>query len=330
MTSLPDHGGGLSAAAKQWPAFRGEWLDLSTGINPWSYPIPPFPQDIWTRLPDKNLDDALCEAAAAHYGAKGPTQILITPGSGAIIRALPLTRPPSRVAVLGPTYSEHASSWSAAGHTTRLVTSLTEAENADVVVVVNPNNPDGRTLSPGVLTEFANTHPSCLLVVDQAFADVDPILSIIPNRPDNCFVLASFGKFFGLAGLRLGLAFGSSEVLAPISARLGPWPVSGPALFVGACALKDERWSDETRRNLSEQAHKLDETLLAAGLDIIGGTALFRLIRNSDAHTLWNDLGRTGILTRAFAYDTTWLRIGLPPDAKALKRLADSLTNRSK
>lgn len=329
MTALPDHGGGLSNAVKRWPNFRGAWLDLSTGINPWPYPIPSLPQDIWHRLPDQNLDVALRSAAAKHYGALDSTNILATPGSGSFIRTFPLTLPPKTVAILGPTYSEHAASWAAAGHSIRQVATLEQTENADVVIVVNPNNPDGRVLTPETLVNFAQSNPSRLLVVDQAFCDLSPNLSIISTRPENCVVLASFGKVFGLAGLRLGLAFGSLQVLAPVSTRLGPWPVSGPALFIGEQALRDQEWIAETRLKLSAQTQKLDHILRSRGLEIAGGTLLFRLVRHKNAHALWNLLGQNGILTRAFSYDTTWLRIGMPMDEPALNRLADCLANRS-
>ena len=325
MSTLPLHGGGVDDAQQRWPEFRGLWLDLSTGINPWPYPLPDLPTAIWHRLPDQHLDHRLRQAAQQHYGPPSASHILVTPGSGAVIRALPLIQPLGRVAILGPTYGEHAASWGDAGHDVRHCETLAQAGGADVVIVVNPNNPDGRYVSPQALLDFAAASPSCRLVVDQAFGDVDGDFSLIPHLPDNALVLASFGKFFGLAGLRLGFVFGHPRLLAPLAQNLGPWPVSGPALVIGKHALSNQNWIAATRQKLMVHAAGLDDVVRDAGLEIVGGTPLFRLIHCPDACRLWDHLGRLGILTRAFSYRSDWLRLGLPGDQAGLQRLHTGL-----
>ena len=303
-------------------------MDLSTGINPCPYPPPSIPQDVWCRLPDAPLDLGLRMAAKDHYGLNNPENILATPGTGAIIRLLPQLKPLGKTAILGPTYSEHAQSWSDAGHHTQIVSSLDEASGADVVIAVNPNNPNGHVITPSDLSSFALAHPNCFMVVDQAYGELYPELSIIPNLPQNMVALASFGKFFGLAGLRLGLVMGAPDILAALASRLGPWPVSGPALFIGQQALMDKDWINNSRAHLSKLSLDLTHVLSEAHLEIIGGTALFHLVQCKDAFWLWDHFGQHGILTRIFSYDRTWLRIGLPPDQGGLNRLADCLANR--
>ena len=325
MNGVPIHGGGLEDARRRWPDFTGDWLDLSTGINPWPYPIPELNTAVWSRLPDRDLDRALILAAADYYRAPSPDHVLAGPGTGPFIRSLPYLLPPKTVAILGPTYSEHARSWSEAGHRVSIHSGLDTVEGADAIVVVNPNNPDGRIVDPAALAAFAEAHPDCLTVVDQAFGDVAPDLSIIPRLPGNVVALASFGKFFGLAGLRLGFACAHPHLLGKLTARLGPWPVSGPALAVGAAALKDRDWITANRRRLSATRKELDQALDKAGLTVLGGTDLFRLIDCGDAHLLWDRLGRQGILTRLFDYSPTWLRIGLPRDNDELDRLIQAL-----
>ena len=320
VTGLPRHGGDLAAAAARWGEVPGGWVDLSTGVNPWPIPLPALADRVWRRLPDAALDLDLRRAAARCFGAAGPDWVLAVPGSSAAIQALPRLRPPTTVAVVGPTYGEHAASWRAAGHSVREVESPAAAEGCTVAVVVNPNNPDGRVVPPADLAWRRD-----LLVVDEAFADAVPGTSVIPVLGPGMMVLRSFGKFWGLAGLRLGFVVAAPELLAPLAAALGPWPVSGPALAVGAAALADTGWAEATRPRLAAAAARLDDILVAAGLTIVGGTPLFRLAAHAEAGALWNRLGAAGILVRAFADRPTLLRFGLPDGEAAWRRLDRAL-----
>ncbi|MBI5163729.1 MAG: threonine-phosphate decarboxylase [Magnetospirillum sp.] len=320
--TLPLHGGDLAAAEVRWGRPSAGWLDLSTGVNPWPYPLPPLPDSAWHRLPGTAEEGALRRAAAYRYRLPGADFVLPAPGSGALIQALPRVYPPGPVAVVGPTYGEHARAWTAAGHEVRPVESLAAAAGAPVVVVVNPNNPDGRLLSPEAVAATRCT----LLVVDEAFGDVVPEASVVPRLRPGMVVLRSFGKFYGLAGLRLGFALGLPAQLAPVATALGPWAVSGPALAVGAKALADDGWALATRAHLAAMASRLDAVLGEAGLTVVGGTTLFRLARHPEAGTLWNRLGRAGILVRSFAERPGLLRFGLPGSEAELARLSQSLS----
>lgn len=321
--TLPLHGGDLAAAEARWGRPAQGWLDLSTGINPWPYPLPDMPAEAWTRLPGAAEERALAAAAARRWRAPGADRILAAPGSSALIQALPRVLPPGDVAVLGPTYGEHARAWAAAGHAVRQISSLDDMGDAAAVVAVNPNNPDGRTLAPERLAALATG--GRMVVVDEAFADATPELSAVPLLRPGLVVLRSFGKFYGLAGLRLGFTAAEPNLLDRLRAQLGPWPVSGPALAVGTQALGDEAWTTATRARLNDAAGRLDAVLKSAGLAVVGGTSLFRLAEHAAATELYDRLGRAGILVRAFAEQPTRLRFGLPGNDGDMVRLRQAL-----
>ena len=321
MPAEREHGGGVDRAVAQYGIAREHWIDLSTGINPASYPLPALPLALWHALPDATLVDRLRTAAASSYGAPDAALVVPGPGSQALIQWLPRIEKASRVAVLGPTYNEHAPAWAAAGHSIVELESIKAIpDDAAIVVIVNPNNPDGRLFEPLRLLELT---PRRLLVVDEAFADVAPEASLArwAGCP-NLVVLRSLGKFFGLAGLRLGFALTEQRRARTLEAALGPWPVSGPAAAIGAAALADQRWITATRAALAAAAGRLDALAAANGLTVVGGTALFRLMAHPDAQALFERLARAGILARRFAARPDWLRLGLPDSEDAWARLA--------
>src|SRR4051794_40912831 len=145
------HGGDLDAVSRRYPDAPRPWIDLSTGINPVAYPVPPLPPESWARLPTISEDRALRTAAATRYGVAAPDMIVAAPGTQALLQILPRLRPQSSVAVLVPTYEEHALCWRRCGHRVRLVNEVEAVADAEVAVVVNPNNPTGRLLSRDTL-----------------------------------------------------------------------------------------------------------------------------------------------------------------------------------
>jgi cobalamin biosynthetic protein CobC len=228
------------------------------------------------------------------------------------------------VAILGPTYREHQASWLAAGH---IVEEVADPDHvppqAGVVVAVNPNNPDGRVIDGERLIALAEGR---LLVIDEAFADVLPEVSLASRagRPD-LVVLRSVGKFFGLAGMRLGFALTGEVLAGSLRRAMGPWAVSGPATAVGAVALADTAWIAGARVRLTAAAGRLDGLLMRNGLRVAGGTTLFRLVDNARAAELFEHLAGAGILTRRFADRPGWLRVGIPGSDGAFERLAAAL-----
>ena len=318
------HGGNLDNAVRQFGIPRDQWLDLSTGINPIPYPIGNPNRRAWSNLPDSNAEAALLSVAGVYYGVPDSACIVASPGTQALIQWLPRLIPHSCVVILGPTYAEHAHSWRTAGHK---VVSLgfTEQlpENADVIVAVNPNNPDGYIHSPRDLIRLAK--PDRLVIVDEAFADTQPSCSVIPaTGQPGLLVLRSFGKFFGLAGMRLGFAITHADLANKLSNALGPWAVTGPALELGAKAFADDNWIAKTRLRLRENAERLDSLVKPRFGLALGGTDLFRLYRIDDTN-LYSKLASEGILTRTFPEKPNILRLGLPPNDNGFKRLAKAL-----
>jgi cobalamin biosynthetic protein CobC len=323
-----DHGGDLAAARRMFPGAPEPLIDLSTGINPIPYPVPPLSPDVFVRLPEPAAVEALGAIAAKAYGAPSAAHVVAAPGVQLLLPLVAALVPAGRAAVLAPTYSEHARAAALAGHAVLETTDLARLADADLAVVVNPNNPDGRVVAVEALRSLAATLAARggLLVVDEAFMEVGPAgASVASAAGDGLVVLRSFGKFFGLAGLRLGFALAAPGTAARLRATLGPWAVSGPAIAVGAVALADAPWIDAMQRTLAMAARRLDGLLAGAGLDIVGGTSLYRLVRTTRAPSLFEHLGRAGIVVRRFAHAPNWLRFGLPGGEAGWQRLATAL-----
>lgn len=318
-----EHGGDLTAVRARFPDAPEPWIDLSTGINPVPYPVPALPTEAWTRLPERAQEQALIAAAARRYGVTDPTTIVAAPGTQALIQTLPRLLSQSRVAILGPTYEEHEVCWRRQGHETTIVTDLDQTTDADVVVLVNPDNPTGRLVAVEDMPS-----PSKLLVVDEAFIDLlAPACSLAGNLPPNTIVLRSFGKTYGLAGVRLGFAIAAPETADRLRLEFGPWAVPGPALELGRLALGDDGWLNATAERLTADRQRLDDILVEAGCTIRGGTPLFCLAEHPDASTFVERLGRHGIHIRRFRHQPRWLRFGLPGSDAAFERLRNSFSN---
>ncbi len=305
----PDHGGGVDAAVTRFGGQRQDWIDLSTGINPRAYPVPDVTAQAWATLPDHAAQTALCEAARDFWQVPDAAGILAAPGASALIAMIPLLTPRGRVQIAQPTYNEHGHAFRAQGW------QVGEAPG-DAVVIVHPNNPDGRLWGP-------QDTAAKLTIIDESFCDVAPEASLIAQAANpGTLILKSFGKFWGLAGLRLGFAIGDPVLIGTLAKLLGPWPVSGPALQIGAAALRDVAWADATRTRLAKDAARLDALIPAP---LVGGTSLFRLYDTPDA-ALWQDhLARHHIWTRRFPYSPRWLRLGLPDGQDQWHRLTTAL-----
>lgn len=321
---MRDHGGDLDAAMARFGGGPGDWIDLSTGINPRPWPLRVIPPRAFTALPTRSEMAALSAVAARAFGTAAPVAVLA--GAQAAIQTVPMLLPPGRARVLSPTYNEHAASLRAAAWQVEEVARPEDLAGADLAVVVNPNNPDGRRLEPGLLLALARDVG--LLVVDESFADPHRGLSLAPRLDggqEGILVLRSFGKFWGLAGLRLGFALGGAGRIAALREAAGPWPVAGPAIAAAMAALADEAWKEATIARLREDAARLDRLAAAAGWRLAGGTALFRLYDAGDAAAAQEQLARHRIWSRRFPHTPAWLRLGLPGDTAAWARLEVAL-----
>ncbi|MEM1236152.1 MAG: threonine-phosphate decarboxylase [Pseudomonadota bacterium] len=305
-----EHGGGLDAAMARYGGERADWLDLSTGINPEPYPIGDIPAHAWSALPDSAGFTRLTEAARRFWNVPDGAQILPAAGASALIAKLPALGGTSGVYIPQPTYNEHAAAFEAHG-----LDVDPDDQHRDTHVYVHPNNPDGQ-LWPAEAMGIRR-----LTVIDESFCDVTPDRTHIAlAKEPGVVILKSFGKFWGLAGLRLGFAIAAPETLTPrggpaLSDALGPWAVSGPALEIGRRALEDHAWADATRTRLAQDATRLDALFEAQGARLRGGTTLFRLYEVADAEAAKDALSKEHILIRSFSYAKTWIRIGLPPQS---------------
>ncbi len=316
-----------------FPHAPAPFLDLSTGINPHSYPLRPVSQAACARLPEPEDEAALRQLAAARFGASDQDGVVLAPGSQMLISLLPIALPCRRAVVLSPTYGEHAAAWAASGAAVTEVADaralFAEAAPGTALVLCNPNNPDGSRLTLAALAALAArcAAEGCVLVVDEAFADLEPDVpdaaALLPSP--GLVVLRSFGKCHGLAGLRLGFMLSDPGSAARMRSLLGPWAVGGPAIEAGLQALADTGWRAGAAARLAGEAARLDRLLRRAGLVVVGGTRLFRLAEGRDAGLLFARLGEAGILVRRFEARPAWLRFGLPPDEAAWMRLEAAL-----
>jgi cobalamin biosynthetic protein CobC len=319
------HGGDLAAAQRLFPDAPKPFIDLSTGINPNPYPLPDLPAELFARLPGAAAIARLAAAAATSYDAPSAAHVVPAPGTQSLLPLVAGLARRGRAAILTPTYNEHARAARLAGHSVIETREAAALGDADLAIVTNPNSPDGRLIEREALLALAAKLRARggVLVVDEAFMDVGPTGFSLAGDVGrgNLIVLRSFGKFFGLAGIRLGFALLDQPSAVRLAARLGPWAVSGPALAIGAAALADTAWIKETRHRLLAASARLDGILIGAGLGIPGGTALFRLVRTPAADALFHHLGGAGILVRIFPDNATWLRFGLPAGEEEWQRL---------
>lgn len=348
VNNAPPHGGDIAAAERQFGRPAEGWLDLSTGINPAPYPVGEFSPSLWHSLPGRAQYDAALAALRGYLDLADDRAVIAAPGTQALIQWLPCLRAPSRVAVWAPSYAEHAHCWQQGGHDVREIVAVPPAGGSDadialamladairagevdVAVLVNPNNPDGHVHDPCQLEELRGLLAARggWLIVDEAFADAVPDVSLArAGQTEGLLLLRSFGKFFGLAGVRLGFALGDGELVGRLSRALGPWAVSGPALALAARAYADRDWIAATRAQLGVEHGRLTELLAGHGFVPVGQVPLFTLLRTPAAMEIHEFFARRGILLRLFADAAPSqhaLRIGLP-DADGFARFAAAL-----
>ena len=323
------HGGALDLMKVEFPHAPRPWIDLSTGINPWPFHITGLSTDVYARLPTQeassNCADALSENTRAPRA-----NICLAAGSELLIRLLPHFLPCRRIAILSPTYGDYSDVWrNAEREVLETDDPLSLAGSVDAVILCNPNNPNGRQFTVDSLLKARRTlaDREGWLIVDEAYCDLTPELSLAPyGGSDGLIILRSFGKFYGLPGLRLGALIAPNDLVASVSRQLGAWPVSSGALEIAARAFRDQIWQTETRSRLQTARRELDRTLISNGLNVIGGTDLFRFVQVENAHMVWRHLAQAGIYVRHFETIPDHLRIGVPKDDSERSRLEQVLS----
>lgn len=322
------HGGALSEAIAKYGGTASEWLDLSTGISPFSLPLPEISADSWRRLPEQSEVRRVCELAMRHYG--GSVVPIAVPGTQAAIQLLPFLTPnASEVAIVSPTYGEYEQAFRRMDMEVDPIDALDGATvtRASVAVLANPNNPDGRETPRDDIFGFVRAQRHRLVIIDEAFADMRQDLTMVgaAGMEPNLVVMRSFGKFFGLAGLRLGFVFAEPALAKILSDRLGPWAVSGPALAIAAHAFSRLDLINELRTKL-DKAHAMTRSALKmASVPIVGETALFFYCEVGDGAAVRDLLASHKLLVRAFDHSPSRIRIGLVPDELSAVRLRETL-----
>ncbi|WP_341760225.1 threonine-phosphate decarboxylase CobD [Candidatus Endowatersipora endosymbiont of Watersipora subatra] len=324
------HGGSLDEAVGLYGGNRYDWLDLSTGVNPNHWPIPRLADNIWSTLPDSDAYSKAESAVRKAYSVPDRAAISLASGTQSHIQWIPFLFKPQAVAVVNFTYQEHISCWRRAGHKVYVTEGLESAERtANIIIVVNPNNPDGRQIHRDILKDLVHRlgAKGGLLIVDEAFCDVTPDISIIGETGlDGLLVLRSLGKFYGLAGVRFGSVISFKRMVMRLNEGLGYWSVSGPALAIAAAALVDQKWRFRTLKHLSYWRIKFEALLLKKGYRIVGGTDLFILVEIKNASEIFIRLVRYQILVRSFDAKPNWIRFGIPQSNQSLDRLEKALT----
>lgn len=359
--SLLHHGGRLSEAAAKYGISESSWLDLSTGVSPWHYPVPDMPSSCWNRLPEE--DDGLIAAADRYYGGY---KALAVAGSQAAIQCLPKVLAKGRCStgvVLLPRvgYKEHERAWRMQGWKIEYygANSLEpnkhkqdhrpnddalsndksgddktenfyqpeaeQLERCDVLLVINPNNPAAHLTPRTVLTAWLTqlSARGAMLVVDEAFMDMTPEQSMLPLANDNLIVLRSVGKFFGLAGVRAGFVYAGSEIKDALQTQLGPWCLNGPAREICKQAFIDSDWHRQQAKRLQASRQRLQELLSLLPGKVVG-TDLFQTIYLPNAPSWHEHLCRHGVLTR-LTDEQDALRFGLPADELQWIQLTSAL-----
>jgi len=327
---VPLHGGRLNAAAERYGIPRAQWLDLSTGINPNGWPVPPLPPEVFSRLPEE--DDGLQQAAVDYYGSR---DLLLVPGSQAAIQALPhwfrQQYGRAMIGVLTPAYAEHGFHWQQQGHVLQpLAADEIDAgiDELDVVVLINPCNPSGVRFSPEQLRGWHArlARRGGWLLVDEAFIDATPGQSLIVDpMPEGLIVLRSLGKFFGLAGIRVGAVLAPENVREGMSRTIGPWAISSPARWVARQALIDRCWQQCMEKMLNNQGARLKALLEKCFGRPVASTALFAYLETQQAPNVAHLCAQAGILIRSFEQPSA-LRFGLPGNEAEWQRLEQVLS----
>lgn len=331
MASIPHlgafrHGGRLREAMAAYPEVREPWLDLSTGINPEPWPGARASDRALRSLPDPSALAELETVAGRAFGIPDPRRVVAVGGVDIALRLLALLLGEGEVALAAPIYSGHVEAWT--GRKPQMIAAIDDRRggDADILVLVNPNNPDGRQVGRDALADLAAARSAQgrWTIVDEAFVETTPHLSVADLKIERLVVLRSFGKFYGLPGARLGFVICSNILSQQLRVVLGDWPVSADALALGLGAYADQAWRATTAACLAAQARNVDAVLSAAGFGVLGGCDLFRWVEAPDAHRLFAHLCAQGILTRPFAEYPTRLRVGIP-SRQNLERLRQAL-----
>ncbi|WP_117235498.1 threonine-phosphate decarboxylase [Vibrio maerlii] len=322
------HGGKLLEAIGVYGGSKEEWVDVSTGVSPYTYPVTSIPLEAWNRLPEDN--DGLEIAAQSYYNSR-ITPVAIA-GSQAAIMLLPLivTEHLGRCGTIclpSVGYKEHQHAWQKLRHNNQMwdldfyddIPSDEQVKRADVILIINPNNPTGYFIDQQTMHRLQQQlhAKGGRLIVDEAFMDCTPEKSILPTfntqskLDENLIVLRSVGKFFGLAGARVGFVFAVSPILQKLREEIGPWTVTGPARWVVNQALQDGTWQQQTRQQLKTDITRLESLISNAWRCHYTSGNLFVTAYLNNAEITHQTMCKNQVLAR-LCDENNAIRFGLP------------------
>ena len=307
-------------------------IDLSTGINPHHYPHSPQSSESLNALPSASDLKKLNTVATAYYRVHKTWDYIALPGSQIVLSLLPNILKKNeniKIGIISPTYNEYEHSWQSNGVSPISISTFEHAceTSFDVIYLCNPNNPDGRLTQASTIIDKAEQYPETMFIIDEAFMDCSPQESILLKQMlENIIVIRSFGKFFGLAGLRLGWVFATAKIIHKFRSMVGPWAVNTPALHIAAAAYKDQKWQKQQLASLNEMQKNMQHLFQKRKIDIVGQTPLYTLIQLNDALTLHESLANQGIWTRIFEYNPHWMRLGVPKNENDFLKFKEALT----
>ena len=317
------HGGDIELAVKKYGGARENWIDLSTGINGASYP---WQQNIGVELrnlPSNKLLVNLEEAASTAYKVAENTETAAVSGAQQIINLLPIClKSYNSVAILGPTYNEYEKTFKNSGIKTQTVSQVSGLSSSDIAIIVNPNNPTGKVIADETLDELSKKVR--ILIIDESFKMFS---SRRTQKFNNIIQINSLGKFFGLAGVRLGFVSGPSDFIKTVKAILGPWPVSTLAAEIGIVALNDKVWISEMEKKLVTESNTLYEACSSKNWELIGKTSLFHTYATSSCLEVEKQFAAHGVWIRTFDYSKTWVRLGIPTSENEWTRVKRALNH---
>ncbi|MEL0638039.1 aminotransferase class I/II-fold pyridoxal phosphate-dependent enzyme [Marinomonas sp. TI.3.20] len=324
----PKHGGDLAYWQRKVGAQALNWLDLSSACNREPWPVPAMDPALWNELPDQAM---LMAQAERYYGVRPSA---IGAGSQHIIESLPALLaeklPHKKVMVPHIGYQEHAFAWQKWGYEIGYYHTIDELleQTWQVAVVIQPNNPTGHLYRlddlQAVLAKAESMN--AYLVVDEAFIDPISEQSFLQGNdfsvwPDSLFVMRSVGKFFGLAGARVGFAFCSVHWQVALKNLMGPWPVATPSLYLVGAAFDDVAWQAQARQHLAQRREVFVNRVMPKFNTIFDSqdslvSPLFitwQLESSAYAQHVFEMLHTVGIHTRL---GDGWIRVALPAMAE--------------
>jgi threonine-phosphate decarboxylase len=309
------HGAHGDLVSRSLDVYAGELLDFSQNINPLGAPsnaLEAARRALYEdsgRYPDLEYI-GLREALAAYLGVGAEMVVPTNGGAEALFLAARAAETGGRALVLEPTFSEYAAAARASGmEPVRRVarrreegfgwdpTSYRDLEGVSVVFLCNPNNPTGDMLGRDEVLEVAACveEAGAVLVVDEAFADFVPEISVTDMVDRGLWVARSFTKFFAIPGLRLGCLL--CDAAGRVQALQPSWPVNAVAAAAGIAAVRDRGFAEASIAELARLREDFFGALDAIpGLRPFPGAANFLLVRGPDG--LPERLARRSVLVR--------------------------------